>query len=79
MVRLILFKPVYEYLSTSRSMLHDELIYPEPSEFRPERYLGKDGQLRALERAEDPAQIAFGFGRRYVLNQCPTASQPTVH
>ncbi|KZP12803.1 cytochrome P450 [Athelia psychrophila] len=52
------------------SILHDELIYPEPSEFRPERYLGEDGQLRALERAEDPAQIAFGFGRRI----CPGMS-----
>ncbi|KAF7974983.1 hypothetical protein HWV62_10733 [Athelia sp. TMB] len=61
---------VKEVLRWNPSMLHDEEIYPEPSEFRPERYLAEDGQLRALQRAEDPAQIAFGFGRRV----CPGMS-----
>ncbi|KAI0634749.1 cytochrome P450 [Trametes polyzona] len=46
------------------SMLQDPSIFPEPDEFRPERYLNEDGGLRRLERHEDPAIIGFGFGRR---------------
>ncbi|KAI0777348.1 cytochrome P450 [Trametes elegans] len=47
------------------SMLQDPAVFPEPQEFRPERYLDKDGNLRSLERYEDPSVIGFGFGRRY--------------
>ncbi|KAJ3553877.1 hypothetical protein NM688_g3387 [Phlebia brevispora] len=47
------------------TILHDETIYPDPFEFRPERYLSEEGTLRTLERTEDPAVISFGFGRRY--------------
>jgi len=43
------------------AMLHDPNIYPEPFEFKPERFL-KDGQLDP--DAKDPAHAAFGFGRR---------------
>ncbi|KAI0371374.1 cytochrome P450 [Pilatotrama ljubarskyi] len=46
------------------SMLQDPAVFPEPSEFRPERYLNADGSLRELERHEDPSIIGFGFGRR---------------
>jgi len=46
------------------SILHDESVYPDPFEFRPERYLDEDGKLRQLGKAEDPATAAFGFGRR---------------
>lgn len=60
--------------SDDRSMLHDETVYPEPSRFRPERYLNDRGTLRALERAEDPSVIAFGFGRRYISSFCSLAS-----
>lgn len=48
-------------------MLQDPAVFPEPTEFRPERYLNQDGTLRELERHEDPSIIGFGFGRRYVL------------
>lgn len=48
-----------------RSMLQDPAVFPEPTEFRPERYLNVDGTLKELERHEDPSIIGFGFGRRY--------------
>ncbi|EIW51642.1 cytochrome P450 [Trametes versicolor FP-101664 SS1] len=46
------------------SMLQDPAVFPEPTEFRPERYLNVDGTLKELERHEDPSIIGFGFGRR---------------
>ncbi|KAI0824885.1 cytochrome P450 [Trametes gibbosa] len=46
------------------SMLQDPAVFPEPKQFRPERYLNTDGSLRVLERHEDPSVIGFGFGRR---------------
>lgn len=36
--------------------------YPEPEEFRPERYLTPSG-----DRTEETSEFTFGFGRRYVL------------
>ena len=44
-----------------QTKLSDERDYPEPHEFKPERFL-KDGQLDSSVR--DPMDIAFGFGRR---------------
>ena len=44
-----------------RAMLHNEDDYPDPSAFKPERFI-KDGQINPNIR--DPAMIAFGFGRR---------------
>lgn len=44
-------------------MLHNEEDYPEPSVFKPERFI-KDGKLDLNVR--DPALMAFGFGRRFV-------------
>ena len=51
-------------LSFNRAMLNDERDYPEPHEFRPERFL-KNGKLNSSVR--DPMDIAFGFGRRCAL------------
>ena len=45
-------------------MLNDERDYPEPHEFKPERFL-KNGKLDSSVR--DPMDIAFGFGRRRAL------------
>lgn len=42
-----------------RAMAHDEAVYPNPDEFKPERYLDKNGCLNDNERV-----LAFGFGRR---------------
>lgn len=41
-----------------------EEYYPEPSQFRPERYLGID---KATMDTIDPRNYVFGFGRRFVL------------
>jgi len=42
-------------------MLNNDRDYPEPREFKPERFL-RNGQLDNSVR--DPMDIAFGFGRR---------------
>ena len=40
--------------------MHDPETYPEPEEFKPERFLNNDGSVR-----DDPTlSIAFGVGRR---------------
>ena len=44
-----------------RAILHDPEQYPEPQEFKPERFL-KDGVLDPT--VQDPDSAAFGFGRR---------------
>jgi cytochrome P450 len=41
-----------------RAMTHDETKYPSPDEFKPERFLRKDGSLIT----ETP--LGFGWGRR---------------
>ncbi|KAK7043906.1 hypothetical protein VNI00_008072 [Paramarasmius palmivorus] len=44
------------------AMLHDPEVYPEPSVFKPERFLKADGTPNP--DAKDPGAFAFGFGRR---------------
>ena len=56
-------------------MLNDERIYPEPHEFKPERFL-KNGKLDSSVR--DPMDIAFGFGRRRALFQLVHDLSPNV-
>ncbi|TFK66639.1 cytochrome P450 [Pluteus cervinus] len=48
-------------IGSTWSIMHDPEAYPEPHEFRPERFL-KDGKLNSDIR--DPHVAAFGFGRR---------------
>ncbi|KAH8118941.1 cytochrome P450 [Phellopilus nigrolimitatus] len=42
--------------------LHDPDEYPEPSAFKPERFIPSDSNGHKI--AMDPAKVAFGFGRR---------------
>jgi len=42
------------------AILHDPVLYPEPDDFKPERFLNPDGSLR-----DDPILASpFGYGRR---------------
>ncbi|GLB42757.1 putative cytochrome P450 family protein [Lyophyllum shimeji] len=43
------------------AMLHDEIFYPDPFTFNPDRFM-KDGKLNPATK--DPLHAAFGFGRR---------------
>ena len=43
-------------------MTHDPSIHPDPSVFRPERFLSRADY--APEQEHDPTTVAFGFGRR---------------
>jgi len=47
-------------------MAYNETVYPNPTEFRPERFLDANGQLIDAESPSYP----FGFGRRI----CPGRS-----
>jgi cytochrome P450 len=43
-----------------RAILHDPELYPEPEEFKPERFLNEDGSVR-----DDPTlSLVFGVGKR---------------
>jgi cytochrome P450 len=43
-----------------RAVLHDPEVYPDPEEFKPERFLNPDGTVR-----DDPAlSLIFGAGKR---------------
>ena len=40
--------------------MHDPELYPDPEEFKPERFLNEDGSVR-----DDPAlSLVFGVGKR---------------
>ena len=39
--------------------MHDPKVYSDPMTFNPERFLGPNME-------QDPRDIGFGFGRRYV-------------
>ena len=48
------------FLSRFRAILHDPKVYPDPEEFKPERFLNEDGTVR-----DDPTlSFVFGFGKR---------------
>ena len=46
-----------------RAMLHNPDDYPDPGEFKPERFMGLDGDINKI--AQDQLMtVVFGFGRR---------------
>ena len=48
------------YLRHFRAVLHDPETYPDPEEFKPERFLNEDGTVR-----DDPSlSLVFGAGKR---------------
>jgi hypothetical protein len=48
------------YLRRFRAILHDPEIFPDPEEFKPERFLNEDWSVR-----DDPTlALAFGIGKR---------------
>jgi cytochrome P450 len=54
--------PIYLdiYLRRFRAILHDPETYPDPEEFKPERFLNEDGTVR-----DDPTlSLVFGAGKR---------------
>jgi cytochrome P450 len=48
------------YLGCFRAILHGPEIYPDPEEFKPERFLNEDGSVR-----DDPTlSLVFDIGKR---------------
>jgi hypothetical protein len=47
---------VFALMMIQRAMTHDEELYPDPDEFKPERFLNSNGNINDI--------LAFGFGRR---------------
>ena len=59
-VRCYLSSPNDLLTRSFRAILHNPDLYPDPEEFKPERFLNEDGTLR-----DDPVvTLAFGAGRR---------------
>ncbi|OSX64723.1 hypothetical protein POSPLADRAFT_1135220 [Postia placenta MAD-698-R-SB12] len=51
-------------LANSWAVMHDPVLYPDPFEVKPERYLSDQGAPNP-----DPRQFAFGYGRRVCPGQ----------
>ena len=50
-----------------RSILHDETLFPNPDEFKPERYLDEQGRIAKNSKQVLAVKTAFGFGRRFTF------------
>ena len=46
------------------AVLHDASVFPDPFNFKPERWLDADGNLLTNTEGPIPMNSAFGFGRR---------------
>ena len=57
--------------NSCRAMSRDPVAYPDPDEFKPERFL-KNGVLDPSVR--DPLKYQLGFGRRCVYSSCTTSA-----
>lgn len=47
-----------------RSILHDDQVYPDPFEFKPDRFLDHEGNVAKESKQMVTVRTAFGFGRR---------------
>lgn len=58
----------YVHFTVTRSILHNAEEFPEPEEFRPERFLKRkpNGEYELDKAVRDPQTMVFGFGRRCV-------------
>ncbi|OAX30671.1 cytochrome P450 [Rhizopogon vinicolor AM-OR11-026] len=52
------------FIPKGLAMTHDEEKYPNPDEFKPERFLHEDGSLTS-----DTMSLAFGWGRRICVGR----------
>ena len=59
-VLMIYLKDKSSDTKLSRGVFNDSEEYPDPSEFKPERFLPNEKGRMPL----DPVKAAFGFGRR---------------
>ena len=46
------------------SVMYDPTLFPNPHDFKPERFIGEDGKYK-----QDEHVIPFGIGKRYCLGQ----------
>ena len=65
-VRQSTYPGTHARLDFVRAMSREISQYPEPEEFRPERFLQTDGEAGKLD-IPLPSSYVFGFGRRYAL------------
>ena len=59
---LILFSLGTMVFANIWAMTHDEIIYPDPFSFKPERFFDENGKLN-----DDNRVLAYGFGTRQVI------------
>lgn len=53
----------------ARGILHNERLFPDPTTFKPERWLSDDGKVDPQKYSDEgcivnPWVVAFGYGRR---------------
>jgi len=61
------------------AMCHDPELYPNPTQFKPERYLSEDGQHELKPCGVRDEAHVFGFGRRNHMRRYSCSDQHTIH
>lgn len=52
-------------------MQRDPALYPDPEDFRPERFLDENGKLRPpMADTHGQDHVTFGFGKRFEFVYC---------